>query len=125
MSRYVDGFVFTIKSGKMKAYKKMASDAGKMWMKYGAIQYVECVGNDLTPDNHGMKCLTFPQITKPRKGEKIGFSFIVYKSKKHRDAVNAKVMKHMMEEYKDGDMKDMPFDMKKMVHGGFETIVDL
>ncbi|MGV8142179.1 MAG: DUF1428 domain-containing protein [Candidatus Pacearchaeota archaeon] len=127
MSRYVDGFVFTIKPGKMKAYKKMASDGGKAWMKHGALQYVECVGNDMNPDMHGMKCPTFPQITKPAKGEKVGFSFIVFKSKKHRDAVNAKVMKEMSKAYKEEDCKDdvMPFDFKKMTYGGFESIVDL
>ncbi len=122
---YVDGFVFTILPGKMKAYKKMASDAGKIWKKYGALQYVECVGDDLHPDTHGMKCRNFTELAKPSKGEKVGFSFIVYKSKKHRDSVNAKVMKYMMEKYKEEDMKDMPFDMKKMASGGFSSIVDL
>lgn len=120
---YVDGFVFTILPGKLNAYKKMASGAGKMWMKYGALQYIECVGDDMHPDTHGMKCLTFPQIAKPSKGEKIGFSFVIYRSKKNRDRVNARVMKEMMKDQKHKDMK-MPFDMKKMAYGGFRAIVD-
>lgn len=123
MAKYVDGFVFTILPGKMKEYKKMASYAGKMWKKHGALQYVECVGDDLYPDTHGMKCRNFPEIAKPSKGEKVGFSFITYKSKKHRDSVNKKVMKEMMKLY-DKDMP-MPFDMKKMASGGFKSIVDL
>ena len=78
---YVDGFVFTIKKGQLAAYKKMALGAGKMWKKYGALRYVETVGEEMNPNMGGMKTLTFSKIAKPKAGEKVGFSFIIYKNK--------------------------------------------
>ena len=120
---YVDGFVLVVSKAKLPAYKKMALIGKKVWMKHGALDYKECVGDDLKPDMGGMKVLTFPQLTKLKKGELVVFSYIVYKSRKHRDQVNAKVMKDSMmneEKWKD---KPMPFDMKRMSYGGFKVLV--
>jgi uncharacterized protein YbaA (DUF1428 family) len=122
--RYVDGYVLPIATKNLKAYKKMAADGGKVWMKHGALQYVECVGDDLTSVSK-WGGLPFPKMVPVKKGDTILFSFIVYKSKKHRDQVNKKVMAEMEKKYdKEKDM-DMPFEMKRMAYGGFETIVDL
>ncbi len=114
---YVDGFVLTVQTKKLKEYKKIATTAGKAWMKYGALQYKECIAEDLKAP----WALPFPKLVKPKKGETILFSFIVYKNRKHRDQVNAKVMK---DANLDCDPNDMPFDCKRMAYGGFETIVD-
>ena len=121
---YVDGFVLVVQKKKVKAYQKMAKDAGKSWKKHGALEYFECVGEDLHPKVPAeMKGKTFPQIAKTKPNETVVFSFIVYKSRAHRDAVNKKVMKEMNEKYKDQPFTDMPFDMKKVVYGGFKAIV--
>lgn len=122
---YVDGFVFTIKRGQLVAYKKMAREAGKMWKKYGALRYVETVGEEMHSDMKGMKALTFPKIAKPKAGEKVGFSFIIYRNKAHRNAVNKKVMAEMHKSHDEWKDMPMPFDMKKMAYGGFKAIVDL
>jgi uncharacterized protein YbaA (DUF1428 family) len=121
--QYVDGFVLVIPKKNLKAYKAMAELGCKTWMKHGALDYKECIGNDLNPDTGGMKALTFPKMTKLKPDELVVFSYIVFKSRAHRDAVNAKVMKDPAmndPKYKD---KPMPFDVKKMAYGGFETIV--
>lgn len=123
MSKYVDGFVLVIPKKNIAAYRKMAMEGAKMWMKYGALQYFECMGDDLNPYGKGPKGLTFPELTKLKKNETVWFSFIVYKSKKHRDQVNKKVMAQMdkdAEKYKD---MPMPFDMKRMAYGGFKPVV--
>lgn len=120
---YVDGFVLVVAKKDLQAYKKMATVGRNVWMKHGALDYVEAVGDDLKPDMGGMKALTFPQLTKLKKGELVVFSYIVYKSKKHRDDVNAKVMKDAAmndPKYKD---KTMPFDLKRMSYGGFKVLV--
>lgn len=102
----------------------MAEAAGEVWMKYGALQYVECVGDDLKSAAK-WGCLPFTTMTKTKPNETVVFSFIVYKSRAHRDTVNAKVMKDpFMSEEKWKD-KPMPFEMKRMAVGGFETIVNL
>ena len=119
---YVDGFVLSVKKSKVKEYKKIAQGAGKVWMKYGALQYLECKGDDLNHDAGGMKVWSFPKMAKAKKDEIVFFSFIVYKSRKHRDQVNDKVMEEMMKDPKLKDRK-MPFDMKRMAYGGFEPIV--
>ena len=118
--RYVDGFVLPIPKKNMKTYEKMAALAGKIWMKHGALQYCECVGDDLNI-KFG---LPFPKGIKAKKGETIVFAWIVYKSKAHRDKVNAKVMKDP-EMGQGMDMTKMPFDIKRMLYGGFQTLVDL
>ena len=118
--RYVDGFVLPIPKKKLEAYRRMSSKAGKIWREYGAIEYLECVGDDLNVK--GVK--TFPRQIKPKPGETVVFSWILFKSRAHRDRVNAKVISDprlakMM------DPKAMPFDAKRMVYGGFKVLVDL
>lgn len=120
---YVDGFVLPVPKKNLPAYRKMAQRAGKIWRKHGALEYFECVGDDLAPDMGGMKALTFPKMVKPKPGETVIFSFIVYRSKAHRDKVNAKVMKDPEMDEKKWKDKPMPFDMKRMAYGGFKTLV--
>src|SRR3989344_1051563 len=110
-TKYVDGFVLVVPKNKVADYKKMAAEGAKMWKKYGALEYMECMGEDLVPQEMGgMKPLAFTKMAKAAPNETVWFSFIVFKSKKHRNDVNAKVMKEMnkqMEKYKD---VPMPFD---------------
>ncbi len=121
---YVDGFVFPVAKKNFSAYRKMASDAAKVWKKFGALDYYECVGDDLNiKPSHGMQPMTFPKLVKPKAGETVWFSFIVYKSRKHRDSVNKKVMKYFEKKYSGQEHQEMPFDMKRMVHGGFRAVV--
>ena len=114
---YVDGFVIPLQKKNLKAYARMAKLGAKMWMKHGALDYKECVGDDLQ-SKWGMP---FPKLLKLKPGETAVFSYIVFKSRAHRDRVNAKVMKEME---KMGPPKEMPFDMKRMVYGGFKTLVE-
>lgn len=114
---YVDGYVLPVPKKKIKAYLKMAKMGEKAWRKFGALDYKECVGEDLI-NKWGV---SFPRMMKLKKGETVVFSYIVFKSRAHRDSVNAKVMKEME---KMGDMsKAMPFDVKRMVYGGFNAAV--
>jgi len=108
----------------LPAYRKMAEKAGKIWMKHGALEYFECVGDDLNPDVPEMQGIRFPQMIKAGTGETVIFSFIVYKSRAHRDEVNAKVMEDP--DMNDPEWKDkpMPFDMKRAAYGGFKVIVE-
>jgi uncharacterized protein YbaA (DUF1428 family) len=113
---YIDGFIIPIQTKNLKAYKKMATLGKKAWMKHGALDYKECVGDDLaakwgTP---------FTKMLNLKKGETAIFAFIVFKSKAHRNKVNAKVMK----EFEDGP-KEMPFDMQRMAYGGFKGFVEV
>ena len=113
---YVDGFVLVVPRRKLKEYKRVAQKAGKIWKEYGAVDYVESVGDDLKA-RYG-----FPKMARPRTGETIVFSWISYKSKAQRDRVNKKVMA----DPRLADMmqpENMPFDMKKMAYGGFKTMV--
>ena len=117
---YVDGFLIPVPKKNLEKYRKTAKMAGKVWKDHGAIAYMECVGDDLK-NKWGM---AFPTTVKAKPSETIVFSWIVYKSRAHRDRVNAKVMKDprlatMM------DPKAMPFDVKRMLYGGFRTIVEL
>lgn len=116
---YVDGFVIPVPRKNLKAYKKMAQWGAKAWMRHGALAYMECVGDDMKETKFSM---AFPKMVKPRKGEVVMFSFIVYKSRAHRDAVNKSVIKEMMKDPKNKDMK-MPFDCKRMAYGGFKAMV--
>ena len=123
MERYVDGFVFPIPKNKVNAYKRLAKAAGKVWRSHGALDYKECVGDDL--DIKGF--VSFPRRANAKKGETVVFSWITYKSRAHRDQVNKKVMKdpritRMMEEMK--DPKKTPFDPKRMSMGGFKVLVE-
>ena len=120
MARYVDGFVLPVPKKNIDAYRRMARKAGKVWREHGALEYIECVGDDVKPG----KWTSFPQSVKLKPDEVVVFSWIIYKSRKHRDSVNAKVMKDprlakMM------DPKAMPFDGKRMIWGGFKTLVEL
>lgn len=121
---YVDGFVLVAPKSKLRAYKKMAGWGKKLWMKHGALDYKECVGDDLKAKSMGgVKPLSFTQIAKPRKDETVIFSFVVFKSRAHRDRVNAKIMKDpVMNDPKNKNM-EMPFDPKRMAYGGFKVIV--
>ena len=117
---YVDGFVLTIPKKKAPAYKKIASKAGKIWMEHGALQYMECTGDDMKVKMG----IPFPKLTNAKPSDTVIFAFITYKSRKHRDAVNKKVMADpRMNEM--CDPADMPFDCSKMTYGGFESIVSL
>jgi len=120
---YVDGFVLVIPKKDVAAYKKLATEAAKTWKRFGALDYKECVGEDLKPDTGGMPSpLTFTKMAKVKAGETVWFSYIVYKNKKHRDTVNKNVMAYFAKKYK-GKSQDMPFDMKKMAYGGFSVVV--
>lgn len=117
--KYVDGFVLPVPKKNLKLYRSIAQKAGKIWREHGALQYVEAVAEDMNV-NFGK---SFPKTIKPKPGETIMFSWIVYKSRAHRDKVNAKVMtdprlRKMMENSK------MPFDMKRMAYGGFQYLVE-
>jgi uncharacterized protein YbaA (DUF1428 family) len=117
---YVDGFLLPIPKKNREAYRRMARKAGKVWREHGALDYVECMADDVKPG----KWTSFPQAVKLKPGEAVWFSWIVYKSRQHRDRVLAKVMKDkrlapMM------DPKAMPFDGRRMMWGGFKVMVDL
>jgi uncharacterized protein YbaA (DUF1428 family) len=116
---YVDGFVIPLPKKNIAAYKAMSRKAGKVWMEYGALQYWECVGDDL---NVQMIKATFPKLVKLKPGETVVFSWIAYKSRAHRDRVNKKVMQDRRIA---GMGTDMPFDIKRMSYGGFKTLVEL
>lgn len=117
--RYVDGFVLPIPRKSMKAYRKLAELAKRVWMEHGALAYRECVGEELKV---GPGCgLAFPKGIRSRAGEAIVFAYIEYKSKAHRNAVNRRVM---ADARLSGVPETMPFDMKRMMHGGFQAIVE-
>jgi uncharacterized protein YbaA (DUF1428 family) len=120
MAGYVDGFLLPVPKRKVAAYRRMAQAAGKVWREHGAVEFREYVGDDLKVK--GME--SFMKRVRLKSGETVFFSWIVFKSRQHRDRVNAKVMKDpriakMMEP------KDMPFDVKRMAYGGFKILVDL
>jgi uncharacterized protein YbaA (DUF1428 family) len=114
---YVDGFVVPVPKKNVEAYRAMARKAGKVWMEYGALQYTECLGDDVKPG----KVTSFPQGVKLKPNEAVVFSWIGYKSRAERDRINKKVMK---DPRITGMGKDMPFDGKRMIYGGFKTIVE-
>lgn len=119
MGKYVDGFVLPVPKRKVQAYRRMASKAGKIWKEYGALEYMECVADDVKKG----KTTSFPQSVKLKAGETVVFAYIVYKSRAHRDRVLKKVMADpRMNEM--CDPKDMPFDAKRMFWGGFKAIVE-
>jgi uncharacterized protein YbaA (DUF1428 family) len=114
---YVDGFVLVVPKKKLPAYVKLARKASRVWRDHGALDYRECAGDDLKVKMG----LPFPKLAKAKAGETVIFSWISYKSRAHRDKVNAKVMadKRLF----DGMPKEMPFDVKRMAYGGFKTLV--
>jgi uncharacterized protein YbaA (DUF1428 family) len=118
MAAYVDGFVIPVPKRNIAAYRRMARRAGKVWREHGALDYVECVADDVKPG----KLTSFPQAVKLKPGEVVWFSWIMYKSRAHRDRVNARVMK----DPRLADMMDpeaLPFDGKRMFWGGFKVAV--
>lgn len=120
MSRYVDGFLIPVPKKNLEAYRRMSRIAGKVWREYGALDYRECVGDDLNVK--GM--VPFPRRVKCKPGETVVFAWILYKSRAHRDRVNAKVMKDpRLAEMMEG--KSMPFDPKRMSYGGFKVLVEV
>lgn len=117
--RYIDGFVLPVPRRNLPTYRRMAEKAGKIWREHGALEYRECVGDDLKV-KVGMP---FPRMVKVKAGVTVVFSWIVYKSRGHRDRVNAKVMKDPRIQNM-CDPKAMPFDVKRMAYGGFKVLVD-
>ena len=120
MARYVDGFVVPVPKKRLEAYRRMARTAGKVWRDHGALDYRECVADDVKVG----KWTSFPRSVKLKPGETVVFSWIMYKSRVHRDRVNARVMRDprlakMM------NPKAMPFDGKRMIFGGFAPVVSL
>jgi uncharacterized protein YbaA (DUF1428 family) len=118
--RYVDGYVLPVPKRNLQAYRRMAQTAGRVWRDHGALEYRECVGDDLKVKMG----VAFPRTVKLKPRETVVFAWIVFKSRAHRDRVNARVMKdprlaNMM------DPKAMPFDHKRMVYGGFKILVDV
>ena len=117
--RYVDGYVVPVPKKNLAAYRRMAQKAGKVWRDHGALEYIECIADDVKSGKH----TSFPQSVKLKAGETVVFAYIVYKSRAERDRINAKVMKDprladMM------DPKAMPFDGKRMFWGGFKVMVE-
>jgi uncharacterized protein YbaA (DUF1428 family) len=120
MSHYVDGFVVPVPTANLDAYRRMAERAGKIWKEHGALQYWECVADDVKPG----KVTSFPQAVQLKDDEVVVFSWILYASREERDRINAKVMedprlKDMM------DPKNLPFDGMRMFWGGFKSIIEL
>jgi uncharacterized protein YbaA (DUF1428 family) len=119
MAHYVDGFVLPVPKRNVDAYRRIARKAGKIWREHGALQYRECAGDDV-PEG---KVTSFPRSVKLKPDETVVFAWIVFRSRAHRDRVNAKVLK-------DPRLADtmgaqaMPFDLKRMIYGGFNVIVD-
>jgi uncharacterized protein YbaA (DUF1428 family) len=118
--RYVDGYVLPVPKESLSAYRRIARKAGKIWREHGALEVLECVAEDVKRG----KLTSFPQSVKLKRGETVVFSWIMFKSRAHRDRVNAKVMK----DPRLADMMDptkMPFDAKRMIYGGFKTMLDI
>lgn len=121
---YVDGFVIAVPRKNFKLYREMAQLGKKVWMKHGALDYKECCGDDLVAKSAGgMKPLSFTKLAKTKSNETVWFSFITFKSKKHRDQVNAKVMKDPLMNDPKWANKPMPFDVRRMAYGGFKVVV--
>jgi uncharacterized protein YbaA (DUF1428 family) len=119
MANYVDGFLLPVPKSNVDAYRRMARKAGKVWREHGALEYRECVADDVKPG----KVTSFPQGVKLKPDETVVFAWIVFKSRAHRDRVNAKVMKDPR--LQPEAIKSNPFDLKRMVYGGFEIFVDM
>lgn len=117
--RYVDGFLLPVPKKNVQTYRRIAKAAGKIWREHGALEYRECVGDDLKVKMG----LPFPRLGKLKAGETVFFSWIVYKSRAHRNSVNKKVM----QDPRMAKMMNMamPFDIKRMAYGGFKVLVDL
>ena len=117
---YVDGFIVPVPKKNVDAYRRLARKAGKIWREYGALEFKECVADDVKVG----KWTSFPRSVKRKLNETVMFSYIVYKSRRDRDKINAKVMKDKRLADMMQDPKSMPFDAKRMIYGGFKVIVD-
>ena len=115
---YVDGFVVPVPKKKVQAYRRLAQKAGKVWREHGALEFRECIADDVKVG----KLTSFPRSVKLKPSETVVFSWITYKSRAHRDRVNAKVMKD--KRIAGMDLKLMPFDAKRTIYGGFKVIVE-
>ena len=125
MAKYIDGFVLVVPKGKEAEYQKMAEQGRDSWMKHGALQYFECRGDDLKQQEMGdEKSRAFAEMAGASNEENVWFSFIVFKSKEHRDEVNKKVIAEMSKQAEEQSDFSSPFDMKKMAYGGFEVAVE-
>ena len=122
MQRYLDGYVIPVSKRKLAAYRKLAQAGAAVWMRCGALQYVECVGEDLKSAAK-WGCVPFLKLAGARRGETVIFSFIVYRSRAHRDAVNARAVKDPLMSPERMQKTRMPFELKRMAVGGFETMV--
>ena len=120
MARYLDGFVLPVPTKNLDAYRRMARKAGKIWREHGALEYRECVAEDVSKG----KVTSFPRSVKAKDGETVIFAWIVYKSRAHRDRVNKKVMADPRLEA-EMNPENSPFDASRMFWGGFEVIVDV
>lgn len=119
MSRYVDGYVLPVPKKNVEAYRRMAQKAGEIWMEYGALEFVECIADDVKSG----EVTSFPQSVKLEPDEMVVFSWIAFKSREDRDRINEKAMKDPR--IAEMDPKSMPFDGRRMFWGGFETLVEL
>lgn len=119
--KYVDGFVIVVPDDRIDEYRDMAKMGESLWMKHGALEFFECIGDDLEPEN--MPGTTFLKMAKAKPGETVVFSFIVFESRAHRDKVNALVMNDPMMNDQIWKDKPMPYEIERMAYGGFEVIV--
>ena len=125
MAKYVDGFILVVPKGKEAEYEEMAKQGRDSWMKHGALQYFECIGDDLKQQEMGgLKSRAFKEMADAKDEENVWFSFIVFESKEHRDEVNKKVIAEMDEAFNEQTDFEMPNDMKKMAYAGFEVAVE-
>lgn len=123
MAKYIDGFVLVVPKGKEAEYEEMAKMGRDSWLKHGALQYFECRGDDLKPQEMGdLKTRDFQEMAGANSDENVWFSFAIFESKEHRDEVNKKVEEEMGEGFDDNFV--MPYDMSKMARGGFEVVVE-
>jgi alkaline phosphatase len=120
VAKYVDGYVIPVKTAKLKQYKKFATLGRKVWLEYGALDYYECVGDDL----QAKWGLSFEKLCKLKPGETVVFAFIVYKSKADRKRINALVHKDPRMHPSGDEKVEMPFDMKRFAMGGFKAMVE-
>jgi uncharacterized protein YbaA (DUF1428 family) len=119
VGKYVDGFVLPVPTKNVEAYRRFSENAGKIWREHGALEYIECIADDVKPG----KVTSFPQSVNLKDNETVVFAWIVYESREHRDSVNAAVMKDPR--LADMDPKNMPFDGMRMFFGGFKVFVDV
>ena len=119
MSHYIDGFVLSIPEVKLAAYKKLATKAGKIWREHGAVEYRECVGDDMAAEG----TVAFPKLARSKPGEVVIFAYAVFKSRRQRDATNKKIMADPRIAAMCGEAGAI-IDFKRMAHGGFKSLVE-